>query len=87
MGVTAVEAFAIAASLATMSTGIALNVLKAGNVLNQPVGQLIIAAATVNEMCNIVLITLVGVVVKDMDPATPQTLSVWPWSRSWRSIR
>ena len=30
------------------STGIALNVMKAGGVLNQPSGQLLLAAATVN---------------------------------------
>lgn len=56
-GSTWLEAFAIGATMATMSTGIALNVLKAGDVLNQPTGQLIIAAATVNEMVNIVLLT------------------------------
>eukprot|EP00930_Biecheleria_cincta_P070208 TRINITY_DN57857_c0_g1_i1.p1 TRINITY_DN57857_c0_g1~~TRINITY_DN57857_c0_g1_i1.p1 ORF type:complete len:681 (+),score=103.35 TRINITY_DN57857_c0_g1_i1:156-2045(+) len=51
------EAFGVGAALATMSTGIALNVLKAEGVLNQPIGQLIIAAATVNELFNISLIT------------------------------
>ena len=51
------EAFSIGATMATMSTGIALNVLRAGGVLNQPTGQLIIAAATVNEMVNIFLLT------------------------------
>ena len=42
-----------------MSTGIALNVLKAGSVINQPIGQLIIAAASVNELVNITLLTCV----------------------------
>lgn len=61
-GCTPLEAFAVSATLATMSTGIALNVLKAGGVLNQPTGQLIIAAATVNEMVNISLITELGAI-------------------------
>lgn len=62
-GASPVEAFAVGACMATMSTGIALNVMKGGGVLNQPIGQLIIAAATVNEICNIVLITEVSNVV------------------------
>eukprot|EP00929_Paragymnodinium_shiwhaense_P100377 TRINITY_DN6264_c0_g1_i1.p1 TRINITY_DN6264_c0_g1~~TRINITY_DN6264_c0_g1_i1.p1 ORF type:complete len:691 (+),score=113.56 TRINITY_DN6264_c0_g1_i1:102-2075(+) len=57
LGLEPLGAFAVGAALATMSTGIALNVLKAGGVLNEPVGQLIIAAATVNEMINISLLT------------------------------
>jgi len=56
------EGFAVGATMATMSTGIALNILKAGGVLNQPTGQLIIAAATVNEMVNIGLITEFGAI-------------------------
>eukprot|EP00929_Paragymnodinium_shiwhaense_P100382 TRINITY_DN6264_c0_g2_i1.p1 TRINITY_DN6264_c0_g2~~TRINITY_DN6264_c0_g2_i1.p1 ORF type:complete len:663 (+),score=117.38 TRINITY_DN6264_c0_g2_i1:75-2063(+) len=57
LGLEPLGAFAVGAALATMSTGIALNVLKAGGVLNSTVGQLIIAAATVNEMINISLLT------------------------------
>ena len=52
-------AFVVGACMATMSTGIALNVLKAGSVINQPIGQLIIAAASVNELVNITLLTCV----------------------------
>ncbi|CAL1138991.1 unnamed protein product [Cladocopium goreaui] len=59
----AMESFAIGASFATMSTGIALNVMKAGGVLNQPSGQLLLAAATVNELINISLITEIDAVV------------------------
>ncbi|CAJ1377871.1 unnamed protein product [Effrenium voratum] len=58
-------AFAIGASFATMSTGIALNVMKAGGVLNQPTGQLVLAAATVNELINIALITEIDAIVED----------------------
>ncbi|KAH8066595.1 sodium/hydrogen exchanger family-like protein [Aureococcus anophagefferens] len=46
IGARGLAAFVVGACMATMSTGIALNVLKAGTVLNQPIGQLIIAAAT-----------------------------------------
>jgi len=59
----AMESFAIGASFATMSTGIALNVMKAGGALNQPSGQLLLAAATVNELINISLITEIDAVV------------------------
>lgn len=58
------ECFAVGATMATMSTGIALNVLRAGGVLNQPTGQLIIAAATVNEMVNIFLLTTLEAIVR-----------------------
>jgi len=58
-------AFAVSSTMATMSTGIALNILKAGGVLNQPTGQLIIAAATVNEMVNISLITELGAMISN----------------------
>ena len=42
-GATALEGFGISASLAAMSTGIVLNILKGGGMINQPVGQLIIS--------------------------------------------
>ncbi|KAH8060124.1 sodium/hydrogen exchanger family-like protein [Aureococcus anophagefferens] len=51
------KAFVVAASMASICTGITLNVLKVGSVLNQPIGQLIIAAATVNEIIQIMLLT------------------------------
>ena len=66
-GAPPVKAFVVGACMATMSTGIALNVLKAGTVLNQPIGQLIIAAATVNEIVNITLITTVTNIVNDVE--------------------
>ncbi|KAK7248125.1 Sodium/hydrogen exchanger protein [Aureococcus anophagefferens] len=51
------KAFVVGASMASICTGITLNVLKVGSVLNQPIGQLIIAAATVNEIIQIMLLT------------------------------
>ena len=49
----------------SVGAGIALNLLKVGSVLNQPIGQLIIAAATVNEVVNIALLTIVENMVDD----------------------
>ena len=40
-GASADEAFVVGASMATMSAGITLNVLRSGGVLNQPIGQLL----------------------------------------------
>ncbi|KAK7242905.1 hypothetical protein SO694_00127044 [Aureococcus anophagefferens] len=63
-GASADEAFVVGASMATMSAGITLNVLRTGGVLNQPIGQLrcqlVISAATVNEIMNIILYTEVS---------------------------
>ena len=56
-GASGVGSFAIGASMATMSPPIAFNVLKAGGVLNKPIGQLVIAAATVNDLVNIIFFT------------------------------
>lgn len=53
------EAIATSGAMVTMSTGITLNVLKGCGALNQPLGQLVIAAATVNEVFSIVVLTLV----------------------------
>jgi Kef-type K+ transport system membrane component KefB len=61
-------AFVVGACTATMSTGIALNVLKAGSVINQPIGQLIIAAASVNELVNITLLTCVDNMMRRAKP-------------------
>ena len=63
------KAFVVGASMASISTGIALNVLRVGSVLNQPIGQLIIAAATVNEVVNIALLTCVENLVDGGGPA------------------
>lgn len=63
LGLDPMAAFAIGAAMATMSTGIALNVMKAGGMLNQPTGQLVLAAATVNELVCIGLITEIDAIV------------------------
>ncbi|KAJ1456061.1 Sodium/hydrogen exchanger family-domain-containing protein [Pelagophyceae sp. CCMP2097] len=59
------EAFTVGAALATVSPATTVGILKAEGALNQPLGQLIIAAATMNEMVNIALLTQVETMVYD----------------------
>ena len=54
----AIEAIAAGATFGPTSLGIALNILRSGQVLNTPVGQLIISAAVVDDM--IALISTFG---------------------------
>ncbi|KNC87360.1 hypothetical protein SARC_00501 [Sphaeroforma arctica JP610] len=56
-GYDTVAALAAGASLAPTSMGIAINVLKTGKVLNTPTGQLIIAAAIVDDVIALVLLS------------------------------
>ena len=70
------EAFTVGAALAPMSAGITLNVLRTGGVLNQPIGQLVIAAATVNELINIIVYTEVDNLVYGV-PSEP--FGPWFW--------
>jgi Kef-type K+ transport system membrane component KefB len=67
LGASMKEAFGVGASLTSMSTGIVLNVLKRGGMINQPVGQLIIAAAIVNEIVNLILLTELLAVIEDYE--------------------
>mmetsp|Transcript_16671 Transcript_16671/g.42768 ORF Transcript_16671/g.42768 Transcript_16671/m.42768 type:complete len:751 (-) Transcript_16671:480-2732(-) len=50
------EALAVGASLAPTSMGISLKVLSEGNVLSTPIGQLIIAAAVIDDVIALVLL-------------------------------
>ena len=51
-------ALAVGCTLAPTSMGIALNVLKKGRVLNTPTGQLIIAAAVLDDVIALVLLAM-----------------------------
>ena len=55
------EAFAAGAALAPTSMGIALNVLRSCKVLNTPSGQLIIAAAMLQDVIGIILLAEIKV--------------------------
>ncbi len=56
LGQDVVESFGIGATLAPTSMGIALNVLRSMSVLNTPSGQLIIAAAMLQDVIGIILL-------------------------------
>jgi Kef-type K+ transport system membrane component KefB len=50
-------AIAAGASFAPTSLGIALNILRAGGILNTPVGQLIISAAVIDDMIALIILS------------------------------
>lgn len=76
-GASLLDGFAVSASLAAMSTGIVLNVLKRGGMINQPVGQLIIAAAIVNEIVNLILLTELLGLIEDYDAYMFVLVRLW----------
>ena len=63
-------ALAVGCTLAPTSMGIALNVLKKGRVLNTPTGQLIIAAAVLDDVIALVLLAMLTA----LDDPTPFNL-------------
>ena len=63
-------ALAIGCTLAPTSMGIALNVLKKGKVLNTPTGQLIIAAAVLDDVIALILLSELQM----LDHPTPTNL-------------
>jgi len=65
LGFTSVESLAMGACLAPTSVGIALDVLKRGEVLNTNIGQLVIAAAVLDDIISLVLL---GVIQSLKDP-------------------
>ena len=56
-----IEAFAVGASLAPTSMAIALNILKVGKQLHTPCGQLIIAAAVIDDVVALILLSMIKV--------------------------
>jgi len=72
LGFEIVESLAMGACLAPTSVGIALDVLKRGNVLNTNIGQLVIAAAVLDDIISLVLL---GVIQSLKEP------SVWNISK------
>merc|ERR1719266_222202 len=57
MGTTIGQAIAIGACFAPTSMGIALNVLKKAKILNTPTGQLIIAAAILDDVIALIILS------------------------------
>ena len=64
-----IEAFAVGASLAPTSMAIALNILKVGKQLHTPCGQLIIAAAVIDDVVALILLSMVKALQND--PLSP----------------
>lgn len=57
--------FAIGAAFAPSSFGVASQVLKQGEVLNTPMGQVIVAASVVDDILGLILLSIMEVLVKD----------------------
>lgn len=64
-----IEAFAVGASLAPTSMAIALNILKVGKQLHTPCGQLIIAAAVIDDVVALILLSMIKALQND--PLSP----------------
>ena len=59
LGVDTKGAIAAGASFGPTSLGIAMNILRAGKMVNTPVGQLIVAAAVIDDMIALVILSQV----------------------------
>lgn len=59
IGATTTSALAIGACLAPTSMGIAVNVLRRGKILNTTVGQLVIAAAVLDDIISLILLSVI----------------------------
>mmetsp|Transcript_10833 Transcript_10833/g.14344 ORF Transcript_10833/g.14344 Transcript_10833/m.14344 type:complete len:780 (+) Transcript_10833:171-2510(+) len=59
-------AIAAGASFGPTSLGIALNILRAGNILNTPVGQLIVSAAVIDDMIALVVLSQLEALTGDI---------------------
>jgi Kef-type K+ transport system membrane component KefB len=57
LGSEPLEAIAAGATFGPTSLGIALNILRSGGILNTPVGQLIIAAAVIDDMIALIILS------------------------------
>jgi Kef-type K+ transport system membrane component KefB len=61
------RSFAIGASFAPSSFGVASQVLSQGDILNTPMGQVIVAASVVDDILGLILLSIMEVLVKE-DP-------------------
>eukprot|EP00547_Thalassionema_nitzschioides_P007385 CAMPEP_0194199884 /NCGR_PEP_ID=MMETSP0156-20130528/725_1 /TAXON_ID=33649 /ORGANISM="Thalassionema nitzschioides, Strain L26-B" /LENGTH=776 /DNA_ID=CAMNT_0038924829 /DNA_START=55 /DNA_END=2385 /DNA_ORIENTATION=+ len=69
LGFDAVSAIATGAAFGPTSLGIALNILRGGGILNTPVGQLIIAAAIIDDMIALVVLSQLSALTGDITVA------------------
>ena len=63
--VTTEGAIALGAVFAPTSLGVASNALSAGNVLNTPVGQLIVAACVIDDVIGLIILSMIEVLVDE----------------------
>mmetsp|Transcript_920 Transcript_920/g.2747 ORF Transcript_920/g.2747 Transcript_920/m.2747 type:complete len:576 (-) Transcript_920:169-1896(-) len=69
LGLDPLASLAAGCTLAPSSIGIALNVLRAADALNTPVGQLIITSAVLDDVIALLLLTLLQALGSDASPA------------------
>lgn len=68
MGLSTSEAIAAGATFGATSVGITMNILRGGGIINTPVGQLIIAAAVIDDMIALIVLSELQALI---DPSTP----------------
>lgn len=68
MGSSTTEAIAAGASFGATSVGITMNILRGGGIINTPVGQLVIAAAVIDDMIALIVLSELQALI---DPTIP----------------
>lgn len=63
-------AIAAGASFGPTSLGIAMNILKTGKIINTPTGQLIVAAAIIDDMIALIILSQLGGLVGEISAAS-----------------
>jgi len=70
MGADTTAAIAAGAAFGPTSLGIAMNILKQGKIINTPTGQLIVAAAIIDDMIALIILSQLGGLVGEITAAT-----------------
>jgi Kef-type K+ transport system membrane component KefB len=70
IGADTTAAIAAGAAFGPTSLGIAMNILRAGKIINTPTGQLIVAAAIIDDMIALIILSQLGGLVGDITAAS-----------------
>lgn len=70
MGADTTAAIAAGASFGPTSLGIAMNILRSGKIINTPTGQLIVAAAIIDDMIALIILSQLGGLVGEITAAS-----------------
>ena len=70
MGANTTAAIAAGAAFGPTSLGIAMNILKQGKIINTPTGQLIVAAAIIDDMIALIILSQLGGLVGEITTAS-----------------